>query len=490
MAVLISDAERQCIRDGSNSTNSLKTSYWKQPEHISDPELQVTYLRDVIRSNGLDGNLAEMVAGIGQARALIAQMRGDRAVFNTCKPDIAGVLTDLLQPRLAAQDLLANLRPHVKAPRLTAAAARLTRFNAEFQDLLAPSARWLAGEGPAEEIENADLGIIAEFGILSTPRELTESDRFQTLYGVMQATARLAKRAGRKVVLIPDFAFATLRNRPPHILSFHTAGLFPGFTHFKRGDLPGYLVLDAGGYSGWSTLSGAAIADLALPPLDEAKALCARLWQDIVVANVSKYEQETPSAQADPLPQTYVFVPLQVPGDRTQRMARFSMTEMLDMVVARFRDTGTAVVVKPHPKSKDMEQIAKLIEYNTSCAPTFVQRAGVVAVEQGEPVIARTHARFLRARDHLVAGLRNLAGIDVAVPGGAMYAFFRVEGVTDSLAFCRRLVAEAGLGLAPGIAFGPEGEGFVRWCFAADPARLDLGLERLAAALPALRAAA
>jgi aspartate/methionine/tyrosine aminotransferase len=97
---------------------------------------------------------------------------------------------------------------------------------------------------------------------------------------------------------------------------------------------------------------------------------------------------------------------------------------------------------------------------------------------------------MLRARDHLVAGLRKLPGIEVAPPGGAMYAFFRVDGVIDSLAFCKRLVADAGLGLAPGIAFGPEGEGFVRWCFAADPARLDLGLERLAAALPALRAAA
>ena len=47
-----------------------------------------------------------------------------------------------------------------------------------------------------------------------------------------------------------------------------------------------------------------------------------------------------------------------------------------------------------------------------------------------------------------------------------MYAFFRVDGMTDSLAFCKRLVREAKLGLAPGRAFGPEGEGFVRWCFA------------------------
>jgi len=136
-----------------------------------------------------------------------------------------------------------------------------------------------------------------------------------------------------------------------------------------------------------------------------------------------------------------------------------------------------------------VEQIAKLIEYNTSCAPGFVQTAGLVAVRDGEAVVARTQARLRRARDHLVAGLRRLPGIEVAVPGGAMYAFFRVDGMQDSLAFCRRLVTEVGLGLAPGIAFGPEGEGFIRWCFAAETARLDAGLERLAQGL-ALPAAA
>jgi aspartate/methionine/tyrosine aminotransferase len=60
-----------------------------------------------------------------------------------------------------------------------------------------------------------------------------------------------------------------------------------------------------------------------------------------------------------------------------------------------------------------------------------------------------------------------------------MYAFFGVDGMTDSLAFCKRLVREQGLGLAPGAAFGPEGEGFVRWCFAADEERLAEGIRRL-----------
>jgi len=67
-----------------------------------------------------------------------------------------------------------------------------------------------------------------------------------------------------------------------------------------------------------------------------------------------------------------------------------------------------------------------------------------------------------------------------APPAGAMYAFFRIDGVADSMAFCRELVREAKLGLAPGSAFGPEGEGFVRWCFAASDERLDDGVARLA----------
>jgi aspartate/methionine/tyrosine aminotransferase len=60
-----------------------------------------------------------------------------------------------------------------------------------------------------------------------------------------------------------------------------------------------------------------------------------------------------------------------------------------------------------------------------------------------------------------------------------MYAFFRVEGVRDSFAFCTQLVREARLGLAPGSAFGPEGEGFVRWCFASSQPRLVDGVARL-----------
>jgi aspartate/methionine/tyrosine aminotransferase len=123
--------------------------------------------------------------------------------------------------------------------------------------------------------------------------------------------------------------------------------------------------------------------------------------------------------------------------------------------------------------------LGKLIEYNTSCVPVFVQRAGIVALKQGEPVIARTVARFRKARDFLVRELNAIEGVTAAVPSGTMYAFFKAEGVADSLDFCKLLVREAGLGLAPGSAFGPEGEGFVRWCFAASEERLAEGVRRL-----------
>ena len=123
--------------------------------------------------------------------------------------------------------------------------------------------------------------------------------------------------------------------------------------------------------------------------------------------------------------------------------------------------------------------LAKLLEYNTSCAPVFVQRAGVVAVTKGDAVIAHTLARYRQARDYLTARLQAMPGIEAFAAPGAMYAFFRVDGVTDSLAFCKDLVAKVGLGLAPGIAFGPEGEGFVRWCFASGEARLADGADRL-----------
>ena len=126
------------------------------------------------------------------------------------------------------------------------------------------------------------------------------------------------------------------------------------------------------------------------------------------------------------------------------------------------------------------ESMGKLIEYNTSCASVFTQRAGVVALERAGEITPRVVEHLCACRDTLVPALAQLPGVEVASPLGGMYAFFRLAQAQDSLAVAKRLVAEAGLGLAPGNAFAPEAQGWLRWCFASrDLDRLRQGVGRL-----------
>jgi len=127
------------------------------------------------------------------------------------------------------------------------------------------------------------------------------------------------------------------------------------------------------------------------------------------------------------------------------------------------------------------DDLAKLIEYNFSCVFEPVQRAAVAALAQGEPDVARLRTELQSTRRVLSEALRALPGVEVPEAGGAMYAFFRLDGFADSLDLAKRLVAEVGLGLAPGAAFGPEGDGWLRWCHAvSDPQKLLAGVDRLA----------
>ena len=131
-----------------------------------------------------------------------------------------------------------------------------------------------------------------------------------------------------------------------------------------------------------------------------------------------------------------------------------------------------------------LDAAGKLLEFNSSCAPVFVQRGALAALAMADTLVPRIVADLKACRDRLVSGLQTLPRVTVASPPGGLYAFFRIEGEEDSLALAQRLVARHGLGLAPGAAFGHEGEGWLRWCFAShDPSRLDQGLHRLAGAL-------
>ncbi|TDP74841.1 pyridoxal phosphate-dependent aminotransferase [Roseateles toxinivorans] len=131
-----------------------------------------------------------------------------------------------------------------------------------------------------------------------------------------------------------------------------------------------------------------------------------------------------------------------------------------------------------------LDAMGKLIEYNTSCAPVFVQRGALAGLAQADRFVPELRARMQACRDRLLPALAAMPGVEVATPLGGMYAFFRIAGESDSLAMAKRLVSEAGLGLAPGAAFGAESEGWLRWCFASrDPARLDQGVTRLRSVL-------
>ena len=125
-------------------------------------------------------------------------------------------------------------------------------------------------------------------------------------------------------------------------------------------------------------------------------------------------------------------------------------------------------------------QMGKLIEFNTSCASVFTQRAALVALQRTDEVTPRVVAHLRDCRDRLVPLLQAVPGVELAPAPGGMYAFFRLQGFDDSLELAKRLVREAGIGLAPGNAFGPEAQGWLRWCFASrELARLDQGVARL-----------
>jgi aspartate/methionine/tyrosine aminotransferase len=124
--------------------------------------------------------------------------------------------------------------------------------------------------------------------------------------------------------------------------------------------------------------------------------------------------------------------------------------------------------------------MGKLVEFNTSCASVFSQRAALAAIERTQEVTPRVVAHLKLCRDTLVPQLQALPQVKVQAAPGGMYAFFQLDGFGDSLAVAKRLVAEVGLGLAPGNAFAPEAQGWLRWCFASqDVARLGQGVDRL-----------
>jgi aspartate aminotransferase len=122
----------------------------------------------------------------------------------------------------------------------------------------------------------------------------------------------------------------------------------------------------------------------------------------------------------------------------------------------------------------------ELNEFIISHAPSFAQKAAETALAHGEAELAGMLERLKQNRDLCLQALSGMPGVTVPTPDGAFYLFPRIEGLTDSFGFCRRLLEECRVGLAPGVAFGAGGEGSVRICYAAGREVLEPAMERLA----------
>ncbi len=128
--------------------------------------------------------------------------------------------------------------------------------------------------------------------------------------------------------------------------------------------------------------------------------------------------------------------------------------------------------------------VEKMTEFNISHPTTFVQWGGVAAMNEGDDYIHGLVERYRRAADLVYQALAPLPRVRLAKPEGAFYAFFTLDGMTDSVNTCIELARKAKVGLAPGIAFGEAGEGRIRLCYAASLPKLSEAMERL---IPHLR---
>ena len=130
--------------------------------------------------------------------------------------------------------------------------------------------------------------------------------------------------------------------------------------------------------------------------------------------------------------------------------------------------------------SGQLDTFEKLIQFNTSGGQAFLQEGAIAALRQGESFVSSFVARCQEGRDLIKARLAAMPRVRLTVANGSFYAMFGVDGVTDTLAFCKRAVAEARVGLAPGMAFGGGADDQIRLCYARSHGNLTEAMSRLA----------
>jgi aspartate/methionine/tyrosine aminotransferase len=127
-----------------------------------------------------------------------------------------------------------------------------------------------------------------------------------------------------------------------------------------------------------------------------------------------------------------------------------------------------------------------LIQYSASGVATFLQRGAIAALDHGESFVQHQIERAKKGREIVCEGLASTNRIQFVRPEGAFYLYFKLEGAKDSMAIAKRLVDEANVGLAPGIAFATSEDAWLRLCFARRAEDLTEATNRLVKALNAI----
>jgi len=135
--------------------------------------------------------------------------------------------------------------------------------------------------------------------------------------------------------------------------------------------------------------------------------------------------------------------------------------------------------VAPRELAAKMET---LMINSSSCAAAFTQMAAIEAfgAPESDRAVKRMVGEFGRRRDLMVDGLNRIPGFRCARPEGAFYAFPNVEGTgMDEQVMADRLLAEAGVAVLPGTAFGAGGKGYIRLAYTQSDANLAEALRRI-----------
>ena len=130
-------------------------------------------------------------------------------------------------------------------------------------------------------------------------------------------------------------------------------------------------------------------------------------------------------------------------------------------------------------KEPFMTGLRKLVLYSTNGVSTPTQWAALEAMAIPQEAIAARCKEYRERRDRLVAGLNEL-GLDCDLPAGAFYAFPNVKKIhKESRQVATLLLEKAHVATIPGVVFGAQGEGHVRFSYAVPLESIDAGLEAM-----------